>query len=69
MTINTFGNVQSVDIKIAFQVLTYTILKMTTEIKINEVKLFQVKHDKLVEFETFIVNVTEMQKNKMVVLI
>jgi quinol monooxygenase YgiN len=37
---------------------------MTTEIKINEVKLFQVKPDKLSEFETFIVNVVETQKKQ-----
>lgn len=35
---------------------------MTTEIKINEVNLFQVKLDKLAQFETFIVNVAETQK-------
>lgn len=34
-----------------------------------EVKLFQVKPDKLAEFETFIVNVAETQKNNMIVLI
>lgn len=69
MIINTYGNVQSVDIKIAFRFLTYTSLKMTTEIKINEVKLFQVKPDKLAEFETFIVNIAKTQKNNMVALI
>lgn len=42
---------------------------MTTEIKINEVKLFQAKTDKLSEFETFIVNVVETQKSDIVVLI
>ena len=55
MIINMFGNVHNVDIKIAFQVLTYTSLKMTTEIEINETKLLQVKPDKLAEFETFMV--------------
>jgi len=35
---------------------------MTTEIKINEGKPFQVKPDKLAEFETFIVNVAETKK-------
>lgn len=35
---------------------------MTTEIKINEVKLFQVKPDKLAEFKTFIVNVADTKK-------
>lgn len=33
MIINIFGNVQSVDIKIAFQILTYANLKITTKIK------------------------------------
>lgn len=50
-------------IKVVFQVLTYTSLKMITEIKINEVELFQVKSDKLAEFETFNANVAETQKN------
>ncbi|GEM_PF-3566985 len=33
-----------------------------TQIKINGVKLFQVKPDKLAEFETFIINVVDTQK-------
>jgi hypothetical protein len=33
MIINIFGSVQNAGTKIAFQVLTYTSLKMTTEIK------------------------------------